>query len=72
MRPHLPPMSNRRTEDATEIIVEYAIFLVTTRGARAGFDYLDTQRVPRQLLSRVLEDQRVRQSGERRLMRRQV
>ena len=63
-------MTQRRTDERSALVTEYALFLAETRGVGAGMLYVESCNVSREILLRALRDPGYRRSKERRHLRR--
>jgi hypothetical protein len=61
-------MPQRRTDDDTGVVVEYAWFLADTRGINFALQYLDSCNLPRALVTRAAGHPELRRTRERRAL----
>jgi hypothetical protein len=59
-------MIQRRIDEETPLAAEYALYLVDIRGVDFAFQYLDSCKVPRDILARALQSPLHRRHHERR------
>lgn len=59
-------MPERRTDDETALVTEYALFLSQTRGMAAGLAYFDSCKVAKGILLRASHSETSRRRYERR------
>jgi hypothetical protein len=64
-------MAQRRTDDETGVVIEYAWFLADTRGINFALQYLDSCNLPRTLVTRAAGRPDLRRTRERRVMPRE-
>lgn len=61
-------MSERRSDEDTAIAVEYAFFLLETRGLGSALEYLTARSVPHAAVHRVSNEPHMKRTSQRRQM----
>jgi hypothetical protein len=59
-------MTERRTDELSSLVIEYALFLAETRGRTAALFYLESYKGKSEVLLRALHNVNERRKGERR------